>query len=149
MYQDALSQTQKSSGKDYSDVTNWNSADRTKLLSAQNAMSQIDQLENAYNNATSGNGGNAIQGWLRSRASDISGGNLDPSASNYNSLSQSVGMGIVKNLINLGVTEADAKRYLEYLPALTDTKEQAAQKLATLRNIYQSQINNLYSAYGL
>ena len=58
-------------------------------------------------------------------------------------------MGIVKNLINLGVTEADAQRYLEYLPALTDTKEQAAQKLETLRNIYKSQINNLYSAYGV
>lgn len=149
MYQDAISQSQKSQGKDYSDVTNWNSADRTKLLSAQNAMDQIDQLENAYNNATGGNGGNLLQGWLRSRASDISGGNWDPSAANYNSLSQSVGMGIVKNLINLGVTEADAKRYLEYLPALTDTKEQAQQKLNTLRSIYQSQINNLYSAYNL
>ena len=149
MYQDALFQTQKSSGKDYSDVTNWSSADRTKLLSAQNAMDQIDQLESAYNNATGGEGGNAIQGWLRSRAVDISRGNWDPTASDYNSLAQSVGMGIVKNLINLGVTEADAQRYLEYLPALTDTKEQAQQKLDRLRSIYQSQINNLYSAYGL
>ena len=149
MYQDALSQTQKSSGKDYSDVTNWSSADRTKLLSAQNAMDQIDQLESAYNNATGGEGGNAVQGWLRSRAADLSGGNWDASAANYNSLAKSVGMGIVKNLINLGVTEADAQRYLEYLPALTDTQEQAQQKLSTLRNIYQSQINNLYSAYGL
>lgn len=149
MYQDALSQNQKSSGKDYSDVTNWSSADRTKLLSAQNAMDQIDQLESAYNNATGGEGGNAVQGWLRSRAVDISRGNWDPTASDYNSLAQSVGMGIVKNLINLGVTEADAQRYLEYLPALTDTKEQAQQKLDRLRSIYQSQINNLYSAYGL
>lgn len=149
MYQDALSQTQKSSGKDYSDVTNWSSADRTKLLSAQNAMDQIDQLESAYNDATGGEGGNAVQGWLRSRAADLSGGNWDASAANYNSLAKSVGMGIVKNLINLGVTEADAQRYLEYLPALTDTQEQAQQKLSTLRNIYQSQINNLYSAYGL
>ena len=151
MYQDQMANLQKqtSSEKNYSDPTNWSSADRTKLLSAQNAMGQIDQLEEAYNQATGGEGSNAIQGWLRSRASDISGGNWDPSASNYNSLSESVGMGIVKNLINLGVTEADAERYLKYLPALTDTKEQAAQKLDTLRGIYQNQINNLYGAYGL
>lgn len=151
MYQNQMANLQKqtSSEKDYSNPMNWSSADRTKLLSAQNAMGQIDQLEEAYNQATGGEGSNAIQGWLRSRASDISGGNWDPSASNYNSLAESVGMGIVKNLINLGVTEADAQRYLKYLPALTDTKEQAAQKLDTLRSIYQNQINNLYGTYGL
>jgi hypothetical protein len=149
MYQDASSKLEKSKGKDYSDITNWNSADRTKLLSAQNAMGQIDQLESAYNQATGGSGGNVLQGNLRSLAANISGGNLDPSANNYNKLAESVGMGIVKNLINLGVTEADAKRYLEYLPALTDTKEQAQQKLETLRNIYQNQMNNLYSAYSI
>jgi hypothetical protein len=151
MYQDQMANLQKqtSSEKDYSNPMNWSSADRTKLLSAQNAMGQIDQLEEAYNQATGGEGSNAVQGWLRSRASDISGGNWDPSAANYNSLSESVGMGIVKNLINLGVTEADAQRYLKYLPSLTDTKEQAAQKLDTLRGIYQNQINNLYGAYGL
>ena len=149
MYQSQLANLKKqsSNGKDYSNITNWNSSDRSKLLSAQDAMGQIDQLEQAYNNATGGSGGNVLQGNLRSLAANISGGNLDPSANNYNKLAESVGMGIVKNLINLGVTEADAKRYLEYLPALTDTKEQAAQKLETLRNIYQSQINNLYSAY--
>lgn len=151
MYQDQLASLQKqtSTEKDTTNPMNWSSADRTKLLSAQNAMGQIDQLEEAYNQATGGEGSNAIQGWLRSRASDISGGNWDPSASNYNSLAESVGMGIVKNLINLGVTEADAQRYLQYLPALTDTKEQAAQKLDTLRSIYQNQINNLYGAYGV
>jgi hypothetical protein len=151
MYQDQMANVSKASSKekDYTNPTNWSSADRTKLLSAQNAMGQIDQLEEAYNQATGGEGSNAIQGWLRSRASDISGGNWDPSASNYNSLSESVGMGIVKNLINLGVTEADAQRYLKYIPALTDTKEQAAQKLDTLRNTYQNQINNLYGVYGL
>ena len=150
MYQTQLANLQKSasSTKDYSDVTNWNSSDRTKLLSAKDALGQIDQLESAYNDATGGGGGNVLQGNLRSFAAGISGGNLDPSANNYNKLAESVGMGIVKNLINLGVTEADAKRYLEYLPSLTDTKEQATQKLATLRNIYQTQINNLYSAYG-
>ena len=148
MYQDALAQTSKNAGKDYSDPTNWSSSDRTKLLDAQNALGQIDTLESAYNQATGGNGGNVLQGNLRSLAANISGGNLDPSASNYNNLAQSIGMGIVKNMINLGVTESDAQRYLQYLPELTDTKEQATQKLATLRQIYQNQINNIYSAYG-
>ena len=147
MYQDSLANLKKNTGKNYNDVTNWNSSDRTKLLSAQDALGQIDELESAYNSATGGSGGNVLQGNLRSLAANISGGNLDPSANNYNKLAESVGMGIVKNLINLGVTEADAKRYLEYLPALTDTKEQAAQKLSTLRNIYQTQINNLRSVY--
>ena len=148
MYQDALAKNSKNAEKDYSNPTNWNSSDRSKLLSAQNAMGQIDQLEQAYIDATGGGGGNVLQGNLRSLAANISGGNLDPSANNYNKLAESVGMGIVKNLINLGVTEADAKRYLEYLPSLTDTKEQVTQKLETLRNIYQNQINNLYSVYG-
>lgn len=148
MYQDALAQTSKNGGKDYSDPTTWSNGDRTKLLDAQNALGQIDTLESAYNQATGGNGGNVLQGNLRSLAANISGGNLDPSASNYNNLAQSIGMGIVKNMISLGVTEADAQRYLQYLPSLTDTQQQATQKLATLRQIYQNQIDNLYSAYG-
>lgn len=145
MYQDALSKS-SSSG---SNISSWSSSDRSKLVSAQNALDQIDQLEAAYNEATGDQGGNVLQGNLRSLAANISGGNLDASAANYNSLAESVGMGIIKNLINLGVTEADAERYKKYLPALTDTKDQAAMKLETLRQIYQSQINNLYSANGM
>lgn len=150
MYQDAIAQTSKqSSEKDYTNPTNWSSSDRNKLLTAQNGLDQISQLEQAYKDATGEGGSNAIQGWLRSRASDISGGNLDPSASNYNALTDSVGLAIIKNLINLGVTTEDAERYKKYIPAITDTKEQAAEKLATLRSIYQNQINNLYSVYGV
>ena len=79
----------------------------------------------------------------------ISGGNLDPTASNYNDLAQSVGMAIIKNLVNLGVTESDAERYKQYLPALTDSADKAQMKLDTLRRLYQDQINNLYSTYGM
>lgn len=148
MYKDAISlASKKNTGNNANDPSTWSSGDRSKLVDAQNALGQIDTLESAYNSATGGAGGNVLQGNLRSLAANISGGNLDPSASNYNNLAQSVGMGIVKNMINLGVTEADAQRYLQYLPALTDTKEQASQKLATLRQIYQNQINNLYSNY--
>lgn len=150
MYQNAIANLNKtSSEKDYSNPVNWTSSDRSKLISAQNGLDQINQLEEAYTQATGEGGSNAIQGFLRSRAADISGGNWDPSAANYNSLADSVGMGIIKNLVNLGVTESDAERYKKYLPSLTDTKEQAKQKLETLRSIYQSQINNLYSAYGV
>ena len=131
--------------KDYSDVTNWNSADRTKLLNAQNGLSQINALANAYEQAGGG------QGWLSGTARNLAGkiGNLDTSAQNYNNLRESVGMAIIKNLVNLGVTEADAERYKQYLPSLQDTEEQAQQKLEVLRTIYQDQINNLYAAYGL
>lgn len=131
--------------KDYSDVTNWNSTDRTKLLNAQNGLSQINALANAYEQAGGG------QGWLSGTARNLAGkiGNLDTSAQNYNNLRESVGMAIIKNLVNLGVTEADAERYKQYLPSLQDTEEQAQQKLEVLRTIYQDQINNLYSAYGL
>lgn len=148
MYQKSATNAQKSAGKDYSNPLNWNSSDRTKLLDAQSGLDQIDQLEQAYADAVEGTGGtsNAFQGGLRSKAAEIN-SNWDPTAANYNNLAQSAGMGIVKNLVNLGVTEADAQRYLQYLPSLADTKEQAAQKLQTLRNIYQSKINNLYSLY--
>lgn len=149
MYEDALAKTQKSQGKDMTNPTNWASGDRTKLINAQNGLGQIDELERAYNTAVAGTGGtsNAFQGGLRSKAAELN-SNWDPTAANYNNLAQSAGMGIVKNLVNLGVTEADAQRYLQYLPSLADTKEQAASKLQTLRSIYQNQIDNLQSLYA-
>lgn len=148
MYQSQIANLSKSNGKDYSDIKNWNSSDRSRYLDAQDGLSQIDMLERAYTDAVGADGGNWLQGTLRGMASSVFGGNLDPSAANYNKQAESIGMGIVKNMISLGVTEADAKRYLDYLPSLTDTKEQAAKKLETLRDAYQRQINNLRSVYN-
>ena len=85
---------------------------------------------------------------MRQWANNLSFGNADPTAENYVKQANSIGAGIIKNLVNLGSTEYDAARYIDYLPKLTDTKEQAAQKLQTLRNEYQNVINNLYSVYG-
>ena len=148
MYQDQLSNISKNTEKDYSNPVNWSSSDRSKLLDAQNGLDQIDSLENVYYNAVGEGGGNFVQGGLRGIATNIFGGNLDPSATNYVQKANSLGAGIIKNLINLGSTEHDAARYIEYLPKLTDTKEQAAQKLQDLRNAYEKVINNLYSVYN-
>ena len=145
MYQDAISKN--SSNKDTSNPLNWSAADRKSLLEAQNGLSQIDSLANSYNYAV-GDGSNAIQGTLRQWANNISGGNLDPSADSYVKQANSIGAGIIKNLVNLGSTEYDAQRYIEYLPKLTDTKEQAAQKLQVLRDAYQNVINNLKAIYA-
>ncbi len=89
-----------------------------------------------------------MQGTLRQWANNISSGNLDPSAENYVKQANSIGAGIIKNLVNLGSTEYDAERYIDYLPKLTDTKEQAAQKLQVLRDAYENVIRNLQALYA-
>lgn len=149
MYQNQVANLQKSSNKDYSNPINWSASDRGDLLSAQDGMGMIDSLEQSYLEAVGEGGGNVLQGTLRGIANNISGGNLDRSASNYEKQAASIGAGIIKNLINLGSTEYDAARYVDYLPKITDTKEQAAQKLQVLRDAYQRKINNLYSVYGV
>lgn len=146
MYQDALSKN--SSDKDYSNPVNWSSTDRKSLLQAQNGLDQIDSLKQSYINAV-GDGSNVMQGTLRQWANNISGGNLDPSAENYVKQANSIGAGIIKNLVNLGSTEYDAERYIDYLPKLTDTKEQAAQKLQVLRDAYNNVIGNLKTIYNV
>lgn len=146
MYQDALSK--QGSSKDYSNPMNWSSSDRSDLLKAQNGLDQIDSLAQSYANAVGESGGNVVQGTLRGWANNLSGGNLDPAAENYVKQANSIGAGIIKNLVNLGSTEYDAARYVDYLPKLTDTKEQAAQKLQVLKDAYQNVINNLYAIYG-
>ena len=147
MYQQALSKNQ-STEKDMTNPLNWSTTDRKSLLQAQNGLSQIDSLENSYRNAVGDEGGNVVQGTLRGWANNLSGGNLDPSAENYVKQANSIGAGIIKNLVNLGSTEYDAQRYIDYLPKLTDTKEQAAQKLQVLRTEYQNVIDNLRALYN-
>jgi hypothetical protein len=148
MYQDQLSNLSKSQEKDYSNPVNWNSADRKSLLQAQNGLDQIDELEASYNDAVGSGGGNLFQGTLRQWSNNISGGNLDPSADEYVKQANSLGAGIIKNLVNLGSTEYDAQRYIDYLPKLTDTKEQASRKLQKLKNAYQNVIENLQGIYN-
>ena len=148
MYQDQLSNLSKSQEKDYSNPVNWNSTDRKSLLQAQNGLDQIDELEASYNDAVGSGGGNLFQGTLRQWSNNISGGNLDPSADEYVKQANSLGAGIIKNLVNLGSTEYDAQRYIDYLPKLTDTKEQASRKLQKLKNAYQNVIENLQGIYN-
>lgn len=144
MYQNVLTSQSKNSSKDYTNPTNWSSSDRSTLLEAQNGLNQIDQLESLYNNAGGG------QGWLGGSITNMGANiaDLNTDAKNYNQYAKSIGTAIVKNIVNLGGTEADAERYMAYLPSFTDTKEQAASKLEYLRQLYQQKINNLYSAYN-
>lgn len=117
-------------------------AQQTALDEANNSLSMVDQLENAYKNAGGGQG--FVQGNLNEFTNWLTGGNANAALNTYNSLKQSLGTSIVKNVVNLGGTEADAQRYLAMLPSATDTAEQAAQKLNELRTM----LNNMKANIG-
>lgn len=123
-------------------TTKLTSAQQSALDEANNSLSMVDQLEAAFNNAGGGKG--AIQGNVDEFINWLTGGNANAGLSTYNSLKQSLGTSIVKNVVNLGGTEADAQRYLAMLPSATDTAEQAAQKLAELRKM----LNNMKANIG-
>lgn len=122
--------------------TKLTTAQQSALDEANNSLSMVDQLENAYKNAGGGQG--FIQGNLNEFTNWLTGGNANAALNTYNSLKQSLGTSIVKNVVNLGGTEADAQRYLAMLPSATDTQEQAAQKLNELRTM----LNNMKANIG-
>ena len=117
-------------------------AQQSALDEANNSLSMVDQLENAYKNAGGGQG--FVQGNLNEFTNWLTGGNANAALNTYNSLKQSLGTSIVKNVVNLGGTEADAQRYLAMLPSATDTQEQAAMKLQELRTM----LNNMKANIG-
>lgn len=140
----SVSKMYQTNEKDMSNPMNWSSADKKSLLEAQDWLSKIDDLEAVYNQAGGAKGSGDmlnIGGRIADFTADI---NANKEGKNYQSYANSIGMGIIKSLVNMGGTEYDAERYLDYLPKLSDTKEQAKQKLDVLRNSYQSVINNLY-----
>lgn len=122
--------------------TKLTTAQQSALDEANNSLSMVDQLENAYKNAGGGQG--FVQGNLNEFTNWLTGGNANAALNTYNSLKQSLGTSIVKNVVNLGGTEADAQRYLAMLPSATDTQEQAAQKLNELRTM----LNNMKANIG-
>ena len=124
------------------DTTKLTTAQQSALDEANNSLSMVDQLEAAYNNAGGGQG--FVQGNLNEFTNWLTGGNANAALNTYNSLKQSLGTSIVKNVVNLGGTEADAQRYLAMLPSATDTAEQAAQKLNELRTM----LNNMKANIG-
>lgn len=120
------------------------SADRTTLQNLNNSISSLDQLESLYNAA---GGGKGFSGNLDNLANFFTNGAANYNLSTYNSAKESLGMAIVKNFVNLGATESDAKRYAAMLPEITDTPQMAQQKLSTLRNLIQQAQQNVYAQY--
>lgn len=118
---------------------------QSALDEANNSLSMVDQLEQAFNNAGGGKG--FIGGNLAEFGNWATGGNANAALSTYDSLKQSLGTSIVKNVVNLGGTEADAQRYLAMLPSSTDTAEQASQKLEQLRLMLNNMKKNIGSTY--
>lgn len=140
---DLYSEAYKIYGSELEDTTKkLTTAQQTALDEANNSLSMVDQLENAYKNAGGGQG--FVQGNINEFTNWLTGGNANAALNTYNSLKQSLGTSIVKNVVNLGGTEADAQRYLAMLPSATDTAEQAAQKLNELRTM----LNNMKANIG-
>lgn len=118
------------------------SSQKTKLNEIDTSMNTLNQLKNAYEQA---GGGKGLVGNLSEFANSITGGAANRNLATYNDLKNSLGMAIVKNVINAGGTEQDAKRYIAMLPSASDTPEQAAQKFAYLEDMLNSAKQSVYN----
>ena len=118
------------------------SSQKTKLNEIDTSMNTLNQLKNAYEQA---GGGKGLVGNLSEFANSITGGAANRNLATYNDLKNSLGMAIVKNVINAGGTEQDAKRYIAMLPSASDTPEQADQKFAYLEDMLNSAKQSVYN----
>lgn len=105
---------------------------QTQMTNLNNSLATLDQLEQAYADA---GGAQGLSGNLSEFANSITGGAANRALANYNSMRQSVGAAIVKNLVNLGATEQDMKAYVALLPTAADSAEQAQDKFDKLRGL--------------
>lgn len=105
---------------------------QTQMTNLNNSLATLDQLEQAYADA---GGAQGLAGNLSEFANSITGGAANRALANYNSMRQSVGAAIVKNLVNLGATEQDMKAYIALLPTAADSAEQAKDKFDKLRGL--------------
>lgn len=126
------------------DKVELSSSDKSTLQNLNNSIASLDQLEALY---TAAGGGKGLSGNLDNIANFFTNGAANYNLSTYNSAKESLGMAIVKNFVNLGATESDAKRYAAMLPEITDTQEMAQQKLTTLRSLIQQAQRNVYAQY--
>ena len=125
---DALNATSAESEKSNELTT----SQQTQLTNLNNSLATLDQLEQAYADA---GGAQGLAGNLSEFANSITGGAANRALANYNSMRQSVGAAIVKNLVNLGATEQDMKAYIALLPTAADSAEQAQDKFDKLRGL--------------
>lgn len=118
------------------------SSQKTKLNEIDTSMNTLNQLKNAYEQA---GGGKGLVGNLSEFANSITGGAANRNLATYNDLKNSLGMAIVKNIVSVGGTEQDAKRYIAMLPSASDTPEQAAQKFAYLEDMLNNAKQSVYN----
>lgn len=118
------------------------SSQKTKLTEIDTSMNTLNQLKNAYEQA---GGGKGLVGNLSEFANSVTGGAANRNLATYNDLKNSLGMAIVKNVISVGGTEQDAKRYIAMLPSASDTPEQAAQKFAYLEEMLNNAKQSVYN----
>lgn len=125
---DALNATSAESEK----TNELTASQQTQMTNLNNSLATLDQLEQAYADA---GGAQGLAGNLSEFANSITGGAANRALANYNSMRQSVGAAIVKNLVNLGATEQDMKAYVALLPTAADSAEQAQDKFDKLRGL--------------
>ena len=107
--------------------------DRKTIQGIDTSLNLLQSLSSAYNRAGGG------QGFGGGTLTDLFGKfGLNRNASDYNNQRKSLGTAIVKNFVNLGMTETDAKRYEAMLPNFSDSKEQAAYKFQILADLLNS-----------
>ncbi|MFV0485359.1 MAG: hypothetical protein ACK5MU_04020 [Candidatus Saccharimonadales bacterium] len=113
--------------------------DKTTLQNIQNSRNSLNQIADAFAKA---GGGQGLAGVLTNTF-----GGLDENVRYYNDLRNSLGMAIIKNFVNLGATESDAKRYADMLPQFTDTSDSAQRKLATISDLLSGYEQSIYANY--
>ena len=118
------------------------SAQKTKLNELDTSLNTLNQLKNAYEQA---GGAKGLAGILSEGANKLTGGASNRNLAIYNDLKNSLGMAIVKNVVSVGGTEQDAKRYISALPSASDSPEQAAQKFAYLEEMLNNARQSIYS----
>jgi hypothetical protein len=116
--------------------------DRKVVQGIDSSINQLRSLVGQYERAGGG------QGWGGGNLADLLGNfNINRNAADYQKQRQSLGTAIVKNFVNLGMTEADAKRYEAMLPNFSDTREQAANKFQTLYGLLEDYKQSVYDSY--
>jgi hypothetical protein len=121
--------------------TKLSSSQQSTLRDIDTSENTLSQLKEAYQKA---GGAKGLAGNLDEFGNWITGGNLNRNLDTYESLKNSLGAAIIKNVVNLGGTEQDAKRYTEMLPKVSDSPEQAAQKFADIEQMLKVARESVY-----
>lgn len=120
-------------------------AEKNQIAKLQSAGTALDQLEELYNKAGGG------QGVIGGNVANFLGGlGLNSDVNTYNQLAQGlinqIGAAIGKtDSLN---TEGEVQRALSLVPKITDDNQTAMNKLATLRQLLQTNTNAYNQIYG-